>query len=392
MNAPPETADCVIIGGGVIGSSAAYFLAKDGRAGRVVVIEPDPLYEFAATPRASGGVRRLFSRPENILMSQFSLGFYQAFQTTMAVQGDAPHLDWRPLGYLFIVPPEGTEGLITDAELQRTLGVEVELLDPAALKEEYPFLSADGIGAAAFSPGDGLLDPNAALQGFKRKARSLGVEYVADRVTALEVVGTAVRRVHLASGVTIAAGAVICAAGCWSAEVAAMVGMPLPVEPMQRHDHYFECATPIDPLPFVKDLGGLGFRKVGRGYGGSVVDHDHPAGHDWMVDHGYFERIVWPALAHRVPAFEQLKLGASWVAHYDRNRLDGNMILGNWPGHLDNFHVACGFSGHGVMHAPAVGRALSELVLEGRFTTLDLTRMGYARIIENQPYAELGIR
>lgn len=392
MNATLGTADCVIIGGGVIGSSAAYFLANDGRAGRVVVIEPDPLYEFAASPRASGGVRRLFSRPENIQMSQFSLAFYQAFATTMTVHGDAPYLDWRQLGYLFIVPPKGTDGLVHDAELQRNLGVEVELLDPAELQKRYPFLSPDGIGAAALSPGDGLLDPNAALQGFKRKARSLGVEYLPDRVIGLEVEGTAIRRVHLASGTSIEPGTVICAAGCWSAEVAAMAGMPLPVEPMQRHDHYFECAIPIEPLPFVKDLGGLGFRSVGRGYGGSVVDFDHPAGHDWSIDHGYFERVVWPALAHRVPAFEELKVGSSWVAHYDRNRLDGNMILGNWPGRLENFHVACGFSGHGVMHAPAVGRALSELVLDSRFSTLDLSRMGYARIVENKPYAELGIR
>jgi FAD-dependent oxidoreductase domain-containing protein 1 len=89
---------------------------------------------------------------------------------------------------------------------------------------------------------------------------------------------------------------------------------------------------------------------------------------------------------------EELKLRDSWVGHYDRNTLDGNMILGNWSGRLENFHVACGFSGHGLMHAPAVGRALSELVLHGEYRTLDLTRMGYRRVLDNAPYAESGIR
>jgi glycine/D-amino acid oxidase-like deaminating enzyme len=109
------------------------------------------------------------------------------------------------------------------------------------------------------------------------------------------------------------------------------------------------------------------------------------------VDGGWFERVVWPALAQRIPAFESLKLKREWAGLYDENELDGNMILGNWPGRLENFIVACGFSGHGLMHAPAVGRAIAELVVHGRYETIDLARMGYRRVLDNEPYAESGI-
>lgn len=384
--------DVLIIGGGVIGSAAAYFLTRDGAGGQVVVLEPDPLYERAASPKASGGVRRLFSRPENIAMSQYSLPFYRDFNAAMAVDGDAPEIGWREDGYLFLMPPEGVAILERNVALQRSMGVAVDLLDAPALQARFPFLNVEDIGGAAHAPGDGCLDPNAALQGFRRKARSQGAEYRADRVTELVAERGAVREVGLASGARLHPATVICAAGTWSAEVAALAGMALPVEPMMRHDHYWDCRADIPTLPFLKDLNGLGMHSWDRGYTGSVVDFATPAGHDWEGQPDWFEQVTWPAIAHRIPAMQELRLGRNWVGHYDRNRLDGNMILGNWPGVLDNFHVACGFTGHGLMHAPAVGRALSELVLHGRFTTLDLSRMGYGRVLDGAPYPELGIR
>ncbi len=384
--------DILIIGGGITGSSAAYFLTRDGAAGRVAVLEPDPLYARAATPRASGGLRRLFSLPENILMSAFSLNFYAAFGTHCAVEGEAPDIGFHHDGYLFLMPPEGVAILEENHARQVSLGVEVDLLDPAALKRRFPSLHVDDIGAAAHTPGDAVLDPNSALQGLRRKARAQGADYITDRAVGMEVSGQAVRGVTLASGAVLRPRVVVCAAGTWSAEVAAMAGLDVPVEPMQRHDHFWECEEEIEPLPFIKALGGLGFHRVGRGHAGSVVDFAHPAGHDWEVDHGYFERAVWPAIAQRVPAMERLKLRDSWIGHYDRNRLDGNMILGNWPGRVENLFMACGFSGHGVMHAPAVGRALAELILTGRFQTLDLGRMGTRRVLDSAPYAESGIK
>jgi len=384
--------DIVIIGGGAIGSAAAYFLAASGRAGRVMVLEPDPLYRQAATPVASGGARRLFSRPENIAMSNFSIPFYEDFAAHCTVDGEPPQIGWKQDGYLFIVPPEGVAMLERNHATQTAMGVEVDLLDGPALKARFPAMEVGDIGAASHAPRDGCLEPNGVLQGFRRKARSLGVEYLADRVVGLTVEGGAVRDLSLASGRVLRPQMVICAAGTWSAEIAAMAGMHLPVEPMQRHDHYWECPGDIVPLPFIKDLNGLGMHAWDRGYTGSVVDFGIAAGLNWQVDHDYFQDTVWPAIAHRFPAMEQLKLRESWVGHYDRNRLDGNMILGSWAGRLDNFFVACGFSGHGLMHAPAVGRALSELILDGGYQSIDLTRMGYQRVLDGIPYAEDGIR
>ena len=384
--------DCLVIGGGVIGSAAAYWLTREGQGGRVMVVEPDPLYRQAASPKASGGVRRLFSRAENIEMSNFSIPFYRDFNRLMAVEGEAPEIGFKQQGYLFIMPPEGVGILEGNARLQRSLGVQVDVLDGPALQRRFPSLHVADIGAAAHSPEDGCLDPNAALQGFRRKARAQGAEYLQDRVVALEASGGQVRAARLASGEVVQAQHVICAAGTWNAELAAMVGIPLPVEPMQRHDHYWECPAGIEPLPFIKDLNGLGMHSWDQGFTGSVVNFNIAAGHNWQADHAYFQRVTWPAIAHRIPRMAELKEGQSWVGHYDRNALDGNMILGNWPGRVENFHIAAGFTGHGLMHAPAVGRALAELVLHGRFATLDLSRMGYARVPENRPYPELGIR
>lgn len=384
--------DIVIVGGGVIGSSAAYFLAASGNTGSIVVVEPDPVYEFAASPKASGGIRRLFSLPENIAMSQYSFDFYKNFASHVEVDGDAPDVAFKQQGYLFIETPQGAAGLERNHRLQTSMGVNVDLLDGDGLKARFPSLSTDDIGAAAYSPEDGCIDPNAAMQGFKRKARSLGVEYLQDRVVGVSCEGGAVRQVTLASGGTLKPNVVVNAAGTWSAEICAMFGMVLPVEPMRRFDHFFECATTLEPLPFIKDPAGIGFHPEGKGYTGGLVNHSEPAGHNWDVDHSYFEEVVWPALAERVPAMESLKLNASWVGHYDRNRFDGNMLLGNWPGNAENFYVASGFSGHGMMHAPAVGRALCELILTGGFQTLDLSRMDYMRFLEDRPYAELGIK
>jgi glycine/D-amino acid oxidase-like deaminating enzyme len=170
-----------------------------------------------------------------------------------------------------------------------------------------------------------------------------------------------------------------------------MVGMPLPVVPLRRFEHYFTAGSPIERLPYVKDLDRLAFRSEGVGFSGGLVDGDEPRGFNFEVDHGYFERVVWPALAHRFPAFEAARCHRTWSGLYEQCELDGNPIIGNWPGELENFFVVSGFSGHGMMHAPAAGRAIAELITTGSFQTLDLSRLGYARVVRGEPYAEIGI-
>ncbi len=381
--------DVAIIGGAVMGSSVAYFLATLAPGCDVVVVEPDDTYALASTPRASGGARRQFSCPENIAMSNFSIPFIEGFAQAMAVDGEPAHVDWKRGGYLFIVPPEGEAMLRANHAAQIAQGVNAELLDAAGLAARFPSMRVDDLAAGVHTPDDGWCDPASLLRGFRRKARSLGVAYLRDRAVGIDR-GSPLG-VRLASGERLAADAVVNAAGPWAREVSAMAGMPLPVEPLRRFEHYFETPNRIEPLPYVKDLARLAFRPEGRGYSGGLVNSDEPRGYNFDVDHGYFEAAVWPALAHRFPAFEACRCVSTWAGLYEQCELDGNPIIGHWAGHLDRFYVIGGFSGHGMMHAPAAGRALAELIVHGRFVTLDLARLGYARVAANAPYPERGI-
>ncbi|MCC6534589.1 MAG: FAD-binding oxidoreductase [Burkholderiales bacterium] len=382
--------DVAIIGGGVIGCAAGYFLRRAGVA-RVCVIEPDPTYAKAASPIATGGCRRLFALRENILMSQFSIEFFKSFAHHVALDGEAADVQWREEGYLFVVGAGHERVLEANFRVQHESGVKVELMDREALAARYPWMRCEDLTLGVLSPEDGWLDPNSVLQGFRRKAQALGVEFRRDRVVELHVGARRVSQIELASGMRIRPEAVVNAAGCWAASIAKLAGMDLPVNPMRRFEHYVELATDLPRMPLIKDPDRLVIRPEGKGYAVGLVYSDEPRGFNFDVDPSYFERVVWPACAKRIPAFEGLKLKREWAGLYDECELDGNMILGNWPGKLDNFFVACGFSGHGLMHAPAVGRALAELIVRGRFETIDLARMGYQRVRDRVPYAERGI-
>lgn len=383
--------DVAIIGGAIMGSCTAYFLKTLDASLRVAVIEPDPTYEFASTLKASGGARRLFSSPENIAMSNFGIAFIERFGERMAVEGERPAIDWHPNGYLFIVPPNSMHVLEDNAVAQRAQGVEVELLSPRDLKDRYPSMHVDDLGGAALSPRDGWCDPNSMLQGVKRKARSLGVEYIKDRVVGIDHDAVAARSLRLASGNTLAADHFVNAAGAWAAEIGAMTGMRLPIAPLPREEYYFTCERKVEPLPFVKDLSRLAFRPEGVGYSGGLVNGDAPRGFRFDVDYDYFDNVMWPALAHRFPAMEAVKLQRAWTGLYEQCELDGNPIIGAWRDGLANVHVVAGFSGHGLMHAPAAGRAIAELIVGGRYESIDLERLGYRRVVDNAPYRERGI-
>ena len=366
----------------MIGCAAAYFLKLAGVT-RVCVIEPDPTYAKAATPLATGGCRRLFALPENIAMSQFSIEFFKSLAE--------PDVQWKQQGYLFVVGAGHEKVLEANFRTQSRMGVKVELMDRGQIAGRFPWMRADDLALGVLSPEDGWLDPNSALQGLRKKAQAAGAEFVRDRVVELYVSGTRLRELELASGTRLGAEAVVNAAGCWAASIAKLAGMELPVNPMRRFEHYVELGDALPPMPLIKDPERLVIRPEGKGYSVGLVNSREPRGFNLELDPHYFEEVVWPACAARIPAFEKLRLKREWAGLYDECELDGNMILGNWPGRLDNFYVACGFSGHGLMHAPAVGRALAELIARGRYETLDLARMGYQRVLDRAPYVETGI-
>lgn len=387
----PSKYDVVVIGGGILGCSTAYFVKVAHPSISVCVVEPDPSYEFASALRASGGARRLFSCPENIQMSDFSINFIRDFPEIMATEDGLADIGWQEKGYLFIVGQKDLPMLKASHEEQRALGCEVYLLDRDELKHRFPSMNVADLAAGNYSPRDGWCDPNGLLQGFKRKGRQLGVEWVTDRVTNINLSGKKVLSVGTTSGRTIQAQDFVNAGGAWAGEISKLAGMDLPIAGQRRFEHFFSCAAAIEPLPYVKDAARLAFRPEGRGYSGGLVDGDEPLGFNFEVDHDYFERVVWPALAHRFSQFEASKCHRTWSGLYELNTLDGNPVIGKWTGGAENLFVVAGFSGHGMMHAPAAGRAVAELILTGRFQSIDLTRLGYERISAHQPYRERGI-
>ena len=384
-------ADIIIIGGGIIGSSIAYHLSQLPGAGTVLVLERDATYRQAATPLANGGIRRLFSLPENIQMADFGLSFYQHFAQHMKVGEQDADISFRRQGYLFVSDDGGARQMEENFRLQEAMGVAVELLSPAELEQRFPSLKASGVDLAVLSDHDGWIDPHAALMGFRRKAISCGVVYQETEITGLEKTGKAVRRAHSADGAVFEAEVFINATGAWCAELAKTIDVALPVEPMSRESYFFRCSKTVEPLPFIKTETDLAFRPEGQGYVGGVPDWSERPGWNFSVSPRRFDEVVWPALAHRIPAMQSIRLESSWRGHYARSVLDYSPILGPCEGVLDNFYLANGFSGHGIMHAPAVGRGLAEHVVKGAYGALDLSCFGYRRILENRPYREKGI-
>lgn len=383
--------DVLVVGGGAVGASVAYFLRLLDPTVAVTVIERDPTYARASTPRAAGGVRRLFSLPENIELSNFSIPFFDYFATTMAVDGEPADIGLKKNGYLFIVSRRDLDNLRRNFDRQLSMGCNVVWLEPEALHAKFPSMHVADLGAAVFSPDDGWLDPHSVLMGLRNKARSLGADFVADEVVGLTRTAHGVTSARLASGVEVEAAQFVNAAGAWAKDLCAMVGVSVPIEPLRRFEHYWEAEEQVEPLPYIKDPDRLAFRPEGRGYTGGVPTLAEPRGDNFDVDPYYFENVVWPALAHRFPKFDKVRCLGTIAGLYDQNDLDGNVIIGPGAGGLGNFHLLAGFSGHGLMHAPGCGRAMAELILTGSYQTIDLHRFGWQRVLDGTPLRESGI-
>lgn len=383
--------DVVIAGGGAMGSATAYFVKQLAPGASVAVVEPDSAYRLASTPLAAGGCRVQFSGVENIELSKFSIDFIRNFAAHLSIGASRPEVSWVQGGYLFLVPPASTAMLERNVRQQNALGCDVQLLTPAELSQRFPSMRVDDLGAGAHSPNDGWCDSNALLWGFRKKAASLGASFVQGRVASMICDAVKIKAVVLADGTELHADHVVNAAGAWSGQIAAMAGMNLPIVPMKRYEHFFTGATPIEPLPLVKDLARLAFRPEGKGFSGGLVDGKARRGFNFEVDHDYWEQVVWPAVAHRFPPLEEAKHHRSWAGLYEQCELDGNAVIGAWNNGLANLYTVAGFSGHGLMHAPGAGRAIAELIVKGSYQTLDLTRLGYERVELNEPYREKGI-
>ena len=390
-----EQADVVIIGGAIVGSSVATFLAaRPDFDGRVVVVERDPTFRTSSTTLSAASIRLQFSTPLNIEISRFGLEVVRHPDAWLAVDGETPDVGFIENGYLFLATPAGLTTLEANHAVQRRLDVPVVLLDPEELHTRFPWLRTDDLAGASLGTADeGWFDAHALLQGFRRRARATGVEERQGEVVGLEMRSSRVEGVRLADGSRIGASWVVNAAGPRAASIAAMAGIELPVRPRKRNVFHFAAPISLGAAPLTIDPSGIYVRPEGpnflAGFSPLAGDPD-PDTMDLQVDRAAFEAHVWPAMAHRIPAFDQVRLLDAWAGHYEVNTLDHNAIVGPHP-RISNLLLANGFSGHGLQQAPAVGRGLAEWIATGRYETLDLAPLGYARIERKEPIRELNV-
>jgi sarcosine oxidase, subunit beta len=379
-----ETAEVVIVGGGIVGSSIAYHLTAAG-CHDVLVIEREAAQGKGSTGKSMGGVRAQFSTPVNIQMSLYSIPFYAAFEERLGYP-----CGYRAQGYLFCATSsQHMTYLRTNYEKQVALGLsDVSLIAAEQISSMFPQLRAHDIVGGSFCASDGFVDPHSAMIGFMSWAADHGAKvWKNTAATGIQQDSTGITAVQTTKG-NVSTHKLVNCAGPWAAEIAAMVGVELPVEPLRR------MLVPTEPFdqfphtaPMIIDMAnGFHFRPEGLGFLLAWNDPEETPGYKTNFDPAFIEKILTRA-ADRVPVFENLAVNPkrAWAGLYEMTP-DHHPILGPTP-EVPGFFLANGFSGHGVMHAPATGKILADLILMGKCELVDssllsLTRFAGGRLIE----------
>jgi len=386
----------VVIGGGAVGAAVALFLRQlGGAAVEVHVLEPDPTLARSSSALSAGSVRQQFSNAVNVQMSAFGHQVISQAAHWLGVDGAPVDVGWVPGAYLFCASAAGAPVLQHNHAVQRGAGADVALLAPADLAARFAWLRCDDLALASLGgAGEGWLDGEAWARALGAKARALGAQWRRDSVVGLQARGGRLVAAQLASGAVLAADAFVNAAGPWAGTVGALAGLPVPVHARRRTVFALTCPTPLPPTPLVVDASGCWFRSEGRGFIGGWSPGDGDADPDDLPldqpDLAQFDERLWPALAHRVPAFEALRLQHAWAGYYEVHPLDHNALIGPHP-QCANFWLCNGFSGHGLQHAPAAGRGLAELLLTGAYRSLDLSAFSPQRVLAGQAFVEQAI-
>jgi FAD-dependent oxidoreductase domain-containing protein 1 len=371
-----------------MGSACAYFLhANPDFRGTITVVEPDPGYVYAASARSASSIRQQFSTPINIALSAFGLKFLRQ----AAVR---PAVSLVESSYLYLATDAGRSTLEQRNAVQLSAHVPVTLRDRAQLAQRYPWLDTSDLAAGADTQGaEGWFDGYALLSALRGANERGGVSYVRDRVLRFErVPGGKIVAAQLQQRGRLSCSSAVIAAGTRSRRLAASVGVDLPVFARKRTVFVFTCPATLCACPLVIDPSGLWFRPEGDRFLCGIPAHPDPnvAPDDFEIDHGLFESVAWPILARRVPAFEAVRATSAWAGHYDYNVFDQNAFVGPVP-EIPNLLLASGFSGHGLQHAPGVGRGLAEQIIFGEYRSLDLTPLSYARFLADEPLRELNV-
>jgi sarcosine oxidase subunit beta len=383
-----RTAEVVIIGGGIVGSSIAYHLTVAG-CKDVLVIERESAQGKGSTGKSMGGVRAQFSTPVNIQMSLYSIPFYAAFDQTLGYP-----CGYRAQGYLFCATSaQHLAYLRTNHEWQVRLGLKTaHLISADDIRAMFPQLRSDDIVGGAFCSTDGFVDPYSAMNGFMAAAIERGAElWKNTEVTGIQRDGQGIAAVETSRGAVSTRKVVNCA-GAWAASIAKMVGIDLPVEPLRR------MLVPTEPFdqfphsaPMIIDMSsGFHFRPEGLGFLLAWNDPEETSGYKTDFDPNFIEKILTRA-ADRVPMFENLAVNPkrAWAGLYEMTP-DHHPILGPVP-EVPGFFLANGFSGHGVMHAPATGKILSNLILRGKTDLIDAFLLNLARFAEGRMIEETAV-
>lgn len=381
----------VIVGGGVIGSAIAYFLASNPRfAGTVTVVERDSTYVNASSALSASSIRQQFSCSVNIAISQFGIDFLRNIEKHLAVNGETPDLALTEHGYLYLATQAGEKILRENHATQKEHHVDAALLDPAALKAKFPWLSVDDLALGSLGlSGEGWFDGYGLLMAFRQKARSLGVQYLPGEAQGFTIGNGKVRSVRLTDGTEISCDCAVNAAGAWAGQLHDPTGFALPVHGRKRCVFVFSSPAGTPDCPLVIDPSGLWFRPEGQYWICGLAPENDVNDPPLEVDYDLFDQ-AWLTLAQRVPGFEAIRMQRAWAGYYEYNVFDHNAILGPHP-ELPNLLFANGFSGHGLQQAPAVGRGLSELIIDGAYTSLDLSPLSVRRLIDNRPLLESNV-
>jgi sarcosine oxidase subunit beta len=381
----PQTADIVIIGGGVMGTSAAYHLALEGCCD-VLLLEQHPFLGTEATGKCAGGIRYQFGTEINVRLSLLSLPMLDRFEEELGQS-----IGLRYCGYLFLLTDEKDLTVFRrNVEMQHQLGVAIEWLEPAEIVKKLPLFNSKDVLAGTFHARDGLADPNSVVQGYAAGARRLGARLLTDvEVTGIRLSGGKIERVITAHG-EVATRAVVNTAGPWAGEVGKMAGVDIPIVPVRRQIVVTGPIPEVPPdFPFVIDFAqSLYFHREGPGILTGMSNPDQPVGFEQSVDQEW-ELVHLEAAMKRLPTLEKAGLASRWAGLYEVSP-DAHPILGRIS-EVEGFFCIGGFSGHGFMHGPVCGLLLAEEILDGKAHTLDITPLSINRFQEGREIVEYNV-
>ncbi len=398
---PPKHSgyDVIIVGGAIMGSSAAWFLSDDKDFdGRVLVVERDTSYENCSTSHTNSCMRQQFSTELNVRISQFAADFVKNLRQYMGGDDRIPELGIQNFGYMYLADNEPFADVLRESQkVQLAAGAATQLMTADEIRKHYPFYNVDDIVLGSINTVDeGYWDGSAVFDWFRRSASDRGVEYIQNEVVsmALNKAGTKVESVMLSTGEVVSCDKVVNASGPRAVETSRMAGIEIPIEPRKRYTWIFSAEQPLDrDLPLTIDPSGVHVRENGNGTyqcGGHSEIDPAVAYDDFSMDQTIWQEHMWPVIATRIPQFEAIKVTSEWAGHYAYNTFDHNAVIGPHT-QVKNFHFLNGFSGHGLQQSPAMGRATAEMLVHGEYRSLDLSLFSYSRIEKNTPIIEKAV-